>query len=122
MKFLFFLKKVGIILNYLSSIWIIFLYAYFFVVAIKVGHLPSFSFPDPKEVIPIHNTIHYLYFISAFIFFSASILLNIFLGIFGLIKKKRLLHYSIFILFTNILIYMCLPYIDFFGVFAWFMD
>lgn len=122
MKKALLLQRLGTVLNFCSSFWIIFLYAYYFFCAMKIGWFPQFSYPDPKEIISSHDKIELLLLYSLVVYYIFSGLFNLALFIGGLIMRKRLINYSLIVFIINALIYLNIDSLDFFGILNWFLD
>lgn len=107
--------------NYISSYWVFLILSAVLWVLLKIGKLPSFSSPDPKEIFSDFEIIFAFYNYSTFF-----ILLGIILNIWFFIKKVeniREMYEKSTVFFTiNISLWLIHIFIDPTGYNEWFFD
>lgn len=107
--------------NYISSYWFFLILGAVVWVCLKTGRLPTFSSPDPKEVLANFDFLSAIYNYSTF-FMLSGIVLNSWFLIKNLKCLGNLFEKSTIFFVVNFCFWLIETFIDPFGFNAWFFD
>ena len=107
--------------NYFSSYWIVIISYAIISTYFKIGRLPSFSSPDPKQVISSYDILFTLYNYSTFLLLL-GVVFNLRFLIRSVKRQERVFEWSTIFFLFNITLWLIEIFIDPFGFNAWFFD
>jgi hypothetical protein len=107
--------------NYVSSYWFIIIFSAVLWTYLKIGKLPSFSSPDPKEIFSDFDILFAIYTYSTF-FMLLGMVLNIWFLIKNLKNIGKVFEKSTIFFAANISLWLIEIFIDPMGFNAWFFD
>lgn len=112
---------IRIILCYLTSSGLLSIYAYFFIVALKIGILPNYGHPDPKDIFK-HSDIFFIFFIFSFLVMFIVLIFNLIKIFFNIRKKARVIDFPMMYYFIFFILTIIQMYFDPMGVLDWLAD
>ena len=107
--------------NYISSYWFFLIFSAVLWTYLKIGKLPSFSSPDPKEIFSNFKILFAIYNYSTF-FMLLGIILNIWFLIKNMKNIWKVFEKSTIFFAVNISLWLIQIFIDPMGFNAWFFD
>jgi len=107
--------------NYISSYWFFLILGAVLWTYLKIGRLPFYSSPDPKEVFANFDVLFAIYNYSTF-FMLLGLVLNSWFIIKNFKNIGNLFEKSTIFFFVNISFWLIEIFIDPFGFNAWFFD